>query len=284
VKTLPNDDELGIDKDLEQIRDRTAKALPSSVAPVRTTRQARRERWMLGGLVAALLTAACSLGIAVTANGHADDSNDVARSARSGQAALASQVAGLGATPVTTPPGVKVTPSPGPPGQRGVGIAGTKRVGTHLFLIGTDNSLWDAGEVVGPQGKTGPSGGTGASGSPGRDGTNGRGITTSGIIDGHLILNYDDGTSQDVGQVVGPKGDAGVGVKDVSISDTGHLIVTLSDNTSHDAGPLPTGPVCPSGYNVKSETVLTDDGPLLTSLCVADNQPSAGVPSGDTPS
>lgn len=112
----------------------------------------------------------------------------------------------------------------------------------------------------------------------GRDGLNGRGITGTTIRAGHLVVSYDDGTSRDVGQVVGTDGrsiastllengrlilvlsdgtrsdlgvvtgPAGRGIASAS-TDGGRLRLTLDDGTVLDAGPLPVGPKGDDGQN-----------------------------------
>lgn len=74
----------------------------------------------------------------------------------------------------------------------------------------------------------------------GRAGTNGRSVTSTAIVGDHLDVTYSDGTTTDVGPVVGPQGipgAAGRGVQSVTIDATsGHLMVTYTDGTTVDAG------------------------------------------------
>lgn len=46
-------------------------------------------------------------------------------------------------------------------------------------------------------------------GQPGRDAEKGRGVAGTTLVDGNLILAYTDGTAEDAGRVVGPAGDKG---------------------------------------------------------------------------
>ena len=104
------------------------------------------------------------------------------------------------------------------------------------------------------------------------DGTAGKSIQSVQInSEGHLIVYYDDGTSEDAGYVGGGggsnevwlpsvsqtgdlswtkssssttpatvniMGDDGLGVKSVDINSSNHLIVTYDDDTTHDAGEI----------------------------------------------
>jgi hypothetical protein len=76
-------------------------------------------------------------------------------------------------------------------------------------------------------------------------------VASTTIVDGHLVVRYTDGTSQDVGQVVGATGDAGAtGPAGRGISTTvitnGHLVLIFSDGATTDVGPV-VGPVGTSG-------------------------------------
>lgn len=59
-------------------------------------------------------------------------------------------------------------------------------------------------------GRNGAAGTAGLDGAAGIDGRDGRGITSTAIVAGRLVLTYSDGTTQDVGAVVGADGKAGV--------------------------------------------------------------------------
>lgn len=160
---------------------------------------------------------------------------------------LASQLRGMGATPVASPP-APVTGQPGPSGAAGPsgpagrGISSTVITGGHLIVGYTDGTTTDEGQVVG------------------KDGT---GITSSVVNgSGHLILTYSDGTVDDVGAVVGPAGatgaqgatgaagTAGCGIASVGESN-GNLVVnytgTACTQTTATVGPLPAGPAGPTG-------------------------------------
>ena len=62
----------------------------------------------------------------------------------------------------------------------------------------------------GPQGEAGKNGAIGATGKAGEDGQDGRGISSVSINGIHLIINYDDGSSVNIGRVVGDAGPRGM--------------------------------------------------------------------------
>ncbi len=71
-----------------------------------------------------------------------------------------------------------------------------------------------------------------------------RGVQSTDIVGGHLLISYTDGTTRDVGLVVGtpgvagptgPEGPVGRGVVGTKVVD-GRLVLTYSDNTTEDVG------------------------------------------------
>lgn len=79
---------------------------------------------------------------------------------------------------------------------------------------------------------------------PPRDGTNGqngqdgRGIAGTDVDDaGHLIVTFTDGTTRDVGKVVGRDGDPGRGIAGSDVTD-GRLVLTYTDGQRVDLGPV----------------------------------------------
>lgn len=84
-------------------------------------------------------------------------------------------------------------------------------------------------------------------GAVGATGKQGRGIKSTAVVGGHLMVSYTDNTTVDLGSIVGPKGDQGRGVASVTVSADFHLIVTYGDGTTSDAGALPPGPAGPQG-------------------------------------
>jgi hypothetical protein len=108
------------------------------------------------------------------------------------------------------PAGPQGEPGPkGEPGEKGdQGIQG---------LQGPTGPQGETG-IQGEKGETGAQGERGQVGEPGKDG---RGITSVTIkTDGHLQINYSDGTDADVGKVVGEKGLDGVSGVPVRIEKT----------------------------------------------------------------
>lgn len=97
----------------------------------------------------------------------------------------------------------------------------------------------------------------GATGATGAAGADGRGITGTSIgADGHLVVTYSDGTSRDVGKVVGADGR---GIATVTLDD-GRLVVVYSDGNRVDLG----GVVGPAGRSITGAS--TDGGRLVLTL------------------
>lgn len=96
---------------------------------------------------------------------------------------------------------------PGPKGEQGEqGIPGPQGPAGPQGEPGEPGAQGEKGDT-GPQGEKGKKGETGAQGEQGLAGKDGRGITSVTIkADGHLQINYSDGTDADVGKVVGEKG------------------------------------------------------------------------------
>lgn len=82
----------------------------------------------------------------------------------------------------------------------------------------------------------------GETGATGAQGEQGRGVTTFDInSESHLIVNFTDGTSRDVGSVIGKDGKEGLTGKDgkgvlSAKLDAGNLIISFSDGTSENLG------------------------------------------------
>lgn len=166
---------------------------------------------------------------------------------------LASQLRGMGATPVESPP--KPVSQPGATGAAGTngtngaagpagrGITSTVITGGHLVVAYSDGTTTDEGQVVG------------------RDGVAGVGVTGSVVnAGGHLILTYSNGATDDVGDVIGPQGSTGTtgaagttgcGISSVGEDTSSHLVVTYDAACPTPGpvtvGPLPSGPAGPPG-------------------------------------
>jgi hypothetical protein len=76
----------------------------------------------------------------------------------------------------------------------------------------------------------------------GKDGLDGRGVTTFDVSDkGNLIVNFTDGTSQDIGHIVGKNGLDGIDGKDgrgiLSVTiDKGNLMIGYTDGVTENLG------------------------------------------------
>jgi hypothetical protein len=97
----------------------------------------------------------------------------------------------------------------------------------------------------------------GLDGRNGNDGQNGRGVTTFDVSDGgNLIVNYTDGTSEDIGHIIGKNGLDGINGKDgkdgkgiLSVTiDKGNLIIGFSDGVTTNLG-MVVGPAGQDGSN-----------------------------------
>ena len=167
----------------------------------------------------------------------------------------------------------------GQDGTDGKDGRGIKSVTTNdkgdLIITYTDGTTENAGKVVGDDGAAGapgadgtdgadgPKGEDGKDGQDGSDGQDGRGIdSVTTNADGHLIITYTDGTTEDAGKVVGDDGAAGTpgadgsdgaqgpkgedgkdgadgrSIESVRINDAGELIVTFSDGAEQNVGPV----------------------------------------------
>lgn len=100
----------------------------------------------------------------------------------------------------------------------------------------------------GPKGEKGDKGDPGKDGRDGIDGRDGAdGVGVAGAVinrDGELVITLSDGTTRDLGRVVGKDGAPGrdgadgVGMAGVAIDRDGELVVTLSDGTARKLGPV----------------------------------------------
>lgn len=148
------------------------------------------------------------------------------------------------------------TGATGSTGPTGVGFSTAAVDGSgRLIITKTDNSVVDAGSVVGPQGVKGDKGDTGATGATGPAGN---GIFSAVVDgDGNLILTLDDATSINAGNTVGPQGPQGaqgpagrsIASGGVVVDGAGNLQVTLTDGSTINAGYVvgPQGSTGPQG-------------------------------------
>jgi len=146
----------------------------------------------------------------------------------------------------------------GKDGENGIGIAKAEiNSAGELIITYTNNTSESLGTVVGEDGKNGMDG-TGLSGIEinqngeltvsfsdgtskdlgvivGKNGENGK-TPVFKLENNDLKVSYDNGASwESVGIITAPKGDDGIGISNISISD-GKLIVTLTDGTVKDLG------------------------------------------------
>ena len=153
----------------------------------------------------------------------------------------------------------------GSDGKDGIGITKTtiNSVG-ELVIQYSDGTSANLGTVVGADGKNGKDGTNGTDGKNGKDGTNGKdaiGVAKSEInADGELVVTYSDGTSTNLGVVIGKDGENGadgingkdgkdgangadgqdgkdgIGISDVVINSNGELELTFSDLSNINLG------------------------------------------------
>lgn len=150
--------------------------------------------------------------------------------------------------------------TPGQNGAPGRGIQTFDSSSGSLVVKYTDNTIQNLGRIVGKDGKDGANGAPGKTGATGTAGTPGRGILAADLKDGSLIVSYTDGSFQNVGNIVGPKGDTGAAGKDgtngtngtdgkdgapgkdaiyptsVDSDLAGNVVISYSDGTTAQAG------------------------------------------------
>lgn len=119
----------------------------------------------------------------------------------------------------------------------------------------------------GPQGEPGPAG---------------RGIAGTALVEGRLLVAFDDGTSRDVGPVVGQPGATGApgrGVVGTAIVG-GRLVVSYSDSTTEDVGQVvgTDGDDGAPGRGVAS--VDAADGRLVITFTDGTTQDAGPLPAG----
>lgn len=144
---------------------------------------------------------------------------------------------------------------------------------------------------------------SGEQGAQGATGPAGRGITATHIVAGDLYIVYTDGSSVDLGKVVGDNGTNGAtgatgadgrGISSTKVSSTGDLIVTYTDgtpvNVGHVVGPQgaqgasgAVGQTGATGTGIASASI-TDDGLLVLTYTDGTSQTVGPVvgPKGDT--
>ena len=107
---------------------------------------------------------------------------------------------------------------------------------TGVRAAGTTGATGAAG-ATGATGATGAAGRNGTDGKDGKDGKDGVGIREVSLNDsGELIVALTDGTETNLGKITGEDGAPGVGISSVQVGENGMLTVTLSNGESVEAG------------------------------------------------
>lgn len=150
--------------------------------------------------------------------------------------------------------------------------------------IGGNGNWWlgntDTGvRAVGTTGATGAAGATGATGAPGaagrngtdgkdgKDGKDGVGIREVSLNDsGELIVTLTDGTETNLGKITGEDGAPGVGISSVQVGENGMLTVTLSNGESVEAGAVFSAQ---EGKTVRTVSYITAAAAALAFLWLA---------------
>lgn len=129
----------------------------------------------------------------------------------------------------------------GDAGATGVGVKSvTIDEDGNLIITLTDDTVHNAGKVIGDKGEQGNQGDKGDKGDKGDTGIGVKSVTID--EDGNLIITLTDDTVHNAGKVNasngenGRNGAAGVGVKDAVVDENGNLIITLTDGTVYNLG------------------------------------------------
>jgi hypothetical protein len=125
----------------------------------------------------------------------------------------------------------------GPQGDGNAGISSAEvNESGNLIITLNDNTVINAGNTKGDKGDKGDTGNAGVDGINGINGTNGVGVTSVSLVGGNLVFNYSNTSTQDVGNIQGPQGNAGVDISSATVNESGNLIITLSNTSTVDAG------------------------------------------------
>ena len=110
---------------------------------------------------------------------------------------------------------------------------------TGVRAAGTTGATGAAG-ATGATGATGAAGRNGTDGKDGKDGKDGVGIREVSLNDsGELIVTLTDGTETNLGKITGEDGAPGAGISTVSVDENGVLTVTLTNGETVEAGAIP---------------------------------------------
>ena len=142
----------------------------------------------------------------------------------------------------------------------------------NWWLGNTDTGVRAAG-TTGATGAAGATGATGATGAAGRNGTDGKdgkdgvGIREVSLNDsGELIVTLTDGTETNLGKITGEDGAPGVGISSVQVGENGMLTVTLSNGESVEAGAVFSAQ---EGKTVRTVSYITAAAAALAFLWLA---------------
>ena len=142
----------------------------------------------------------------------------------------------------------------------------------NWWLGNTDTGVRAAG-TTGATGAAGATGATGATGAAGRNGTDGKdgkdgvGIREVSLNDsGELIVALTDGTETNLGKITGEDGAPGVGISSVQVGENGMLTVTLTNGESVEAGAVFSAQ---EGKTVRTVSYITAAAAALAFLWLA---------------
>ena len=137
---------------------------------------------------------------------------------------------------------------------------------TGVRAAGTTGATGAAG-ATGATGATGAAGRNGTDGKDGKDGKDGVGIREVSLNDsGELIVTLTDGTETNLGKITGEDGAPGVGISSVQVGENGVLTVTLTNGESVEAGAVFSAQ---EGKTVKTVSYITAAAAALAFLWLA---------------
>ena len=137
---------------------------------------------------------------------------------------------------------------------------------TGVRAAGTTGATGAAG-AAGATGATGAAGRNGTDGKDGKDGKDGVGIREVSLNDsGELIVTLTDGTETNLGKITGEDGAPGVGISSVQVGENGMLTVTLSNGESVEAGAVFSAQ---EGKTVRTVSYITAAAAALAFLWLA---------------
>lgn len=137
---------------------------------------------------------------------------------------------------------------------------------TGVRAAGTTGATGAAG-ATGATGATGAAGRNGTDGKDGKDGKDGVGIREVSLNDsGELIVTLTDGTETNLGKITGEDGAPGVGISSMQVGENGMLTVTLTNGESVEAGAVFSAQ---EGKTVRTVSYITAAAAALAFLWLA---------------